>query len=113
MACCDRRVTSPVTRLPHSSSTSMSTATENTPRSSTSPLRNRTINATQDSPSSRTISDSGVSTSFLQADEFSVRAHTSAGFLATRKITIRSDPALLTCFDAADRQLYDLWAPKT
>ncbi|KAI0723286.1 hypothetical protein C8Q76DRAFT_390391 [Earliella scabrosa] len=29
-----------------------------------------------------------------------------------RKVTIRADPALLTCFDPADRELYDLWAPK-
>lgn len=63
------------------------------------------------SPSSTTISESGISTSFHQTDNLAVRAHTSAGFLATRKITIRSDPALLTCFDAADKQLYDLWVP--
>ncbi|CAK5262694.1 unnamed protein product [Mycena citricolor] len=25
---------------------------------------------------------------------------------------IRSDPSLLTAFDPADRELYDLWAPK-
>ncbi|KAH7336909.1 hypothetical protein B0J17DRAFT_629540 [Rhizoctonia solani] len=29
-----------------------------------------------------------------------------------QKITIRSDPALLTCFDPKDKELYDLWAPK-
>ena len=26
---------------------------------------------------------------------------------------IRSDPSLLTCFDPADKELYDLWVPKT
>ncbi|KAI0335448.1 hypothetical protein GY45DRAFT_799162 [Cubamyces sp. BRFM 1775] len=29
-----------------------------------------------------------------------------------RKVTVRADPALVTCFDPADRELYDLWAPK-
>ncbi|CAE6415389.1 unnamed protein product [Rhizoctonia solani] len=29
-----------------------------------------------------------------------------------QKIIIRSDPALLTCFDPKDKELYDLWAPK-
>ncbi|KAH9844289.1 uncharacterized protein C8Q71DRAFT_852787 [Rhodofomes roseus] len=29
-----------------------------------------------------------------------------------RKITIRADPTLVTCFDTADKELYDLWAPK-
>ncbi|KAI9574629.1 hypothetical protein HD554DRAFT_2166095 [Boletus coccyginus] len=80
------------------------------------PLRNRSTNLSQNvtaSPSSTTISESGVSTSFHQTDDLAARAHVSAGFLATRKITIRSDPALLTCFDAADKQLYDLWVPKT
>ncbi|KAI0832398.1 hypothetical protein BC628DRAFT_1309269 [Trametes gibbosa] len=29
-----------------------------------------------------------------------------------RKVVIRSDPSLVTCFDPADKELYDLWAPK-
>ncbi|CAE6419799.1 hypothetical protein RSOLAG22IIIB_04932 [Rhizoctonia solani] len=29
-----------------------------------------------------------------------------------QKIVIRSDPALSTCFDPKDKELYDLWAPK-
>lgn len=37
----------------------------------------------------------------------------SIGFtLPTRKVVIRADPALVTCFDPADKELYDLWAPK-
>lgn len=28
-----------------------------------------------------------------------------------RKVVMRSDPSLLTCFDPADKELYDLWAP--
>ncbi|KAF8138517.1 hypothetical protein EV363DRAFT_1445363 [Boletus edulis] len=86
------------------------------PQNSTPILRNRTINLTQDvttSPSSTTMSESCVSTSFPRTEDLVVRTHASAGFLATRKITIRSDPALLTCFDVADKQLYELWAPKT
>ncbi|KAG2013592.1 hypothetical protein CC2G_010488 [Coprinopsis cinerea AmutBmut pab1-1] len=30
----------------------------------------------------------------------------------TRQVVIRADPSLITCFDPADRELYDLWAPK-
>ncbi|KIM90863.1 hypothetical protein PILCRDRAFT_811353 [Piloderma croceum F 1598] len=29
-----------------------------------------------------------------------------------RKVAIRSDPSLVTCFDPADKELYDLWVPK-
>ncbi|KZT74369.1 hypothetical protein DAEQUDRAFT_190075 [Daedalea quercina L-15889] len=28
------------------------------------------------------------------------------------KIQIRADPALVTCFDPSDKELYDLWAPR-
>ncbi|KAF5390672.1 hypothetical protein D9757_002744 [Collybiopsis confluens] len=38
-----------------------------------------------------------------------------AGSMSTpngRKPAIRVDPSMLTCFDAADRELYDLWVPK-
>ncbi|KDQ20673.1 hypothetical protein BOTBODRAFT_61773 [Botryobasidium botryosum FD-172 SS1] len=31
---------------------------------------------------------------------------------SARLIVIRSDPTLQTCFDPADKELYDLWAPK-
>ncbi|KAH9853491.1 hypothetical protein C2E23DRAFT_728155 [Lenzites betulinus] len=31
---------------------------------------------------------------------------------SARKVVIRADPALVTCFDPADKELYDLWAPK-
>lgn len=30
----------------------------------------------------------------------------------SRGIRIRADPALVTCFDSNDKELYDLWAPK-
>lgn len=29
-----------------------------------------------------------------------------------RKIIIRSDPSLVSCFDPADKELYELWVPK-
>ncbi|ESK96061.1 hypothetical protein Moror_7406 [Moniliophthora roreri MCA 2997] len=35
-----------------------------------------------------------------------------AGTPITRKSVIRSDPSLLTSFDPADKELYDLWVPK-
>ena len=28
-----------------------------------------------------------------------------------KRATLKADPALLTCFDPADKELYDLWAP--
>jgi hypothetical protein len=103
---------------------------------STPNLRNRTTNFTEVSPGSQarfvcsesiskkvsasptstTMSDSGVS--FHATDNSSqtadLRVHPSAGFLSNpRKITIRSDPTLLTCFDPADKQLHDLWVPRS
>ena len=30
----------------------------------------------------------------------------------TRKIAIRVDHSIATCFDPADKELYDLWVPK-
>ncbi|KAI0699459.1 hypothetical protein BC835DRAFT_1412643 [Cytidiella melzeri] len=29
-----------------------------------------------------------------------------------RKLVVRSDPSIVTCFDPADKELYELWAPK-
>ena len=29
-----------------------------------------------------------------------------------RRAALKADPALLTCFDPADKELYDLWAPQ-
>ncbi|KIK48939.1 hypothetical protein CY34DRAFT_7933 [Suillus luteus UH-Slu-Lm8-n1] len=78
-------------------------------------LRSRKQHFTEDhaakSPTSTTISESGDS--FYRMDEplrptlrsLPVNLNTS------RKITIRSDIALVTCFDPADKELYILWAP--
>ncbi|OBZ70400.1 hypothetical protein A0H81_10004 [Grifola frondosa] len=30
----------------------------------------------------------------------------------TRRVIIRADPSLVSCFDPSDKELYDLWAPK-
>lgn len=29
-----------------------------------------------------------------------------------KRVTVKADPALLTCFDPADKELYGLWAPQ-
>ncbi|KAJ3475438.1 hypothetical protein NLI96_g11838 [Meripilus lineatus] len=29
-----------------------------------------------------------------------------------RKFVLRSDPAMVSCFDPADKELYNLWAPR-
>ena len=29
-----------------------------------------------------------------------------------KRVTLKADPALLTCFDPADKELYELWAPQ-
>ncbi|KAF8845880.1 hypothetical protein BDN67DRAFT_1007129 [Paxillus ammoniavirescens] len=85
---------------------------------STPNLRNRTTNFTEKvsaSPTSTTMSDSSVS--FHATDNSSqtadFRVHPSAGFGSPRKTIIRSDPTLLTCFDPADKQLHDLWVPRS
>jgi len=31
---------------------------------------------------------------------------------AAKRVALKADPALLTCFDPADKELYDLWAPQ-
>ncbi|KAG2077361.1 hypothetical protein BDR04DRAFT_538504 [Suillus decipiens] len=63
------------------------------------------------SPTSTTISES--SGSFRMMDEPLRPTLRSLPFnLHTpRKINIRSDISLVTCFDPADKELYILWAP--
>lgn len=29
-----------------------------------------------------------------------------------KRVALKTDPALLTCFDPADKELYDLWVPQ-
>ena len=33
--------------------------------------------------------------------------------LTPSRLVVRSDPSILTCFDPADKEIYELWAPKT
>ncbi|KAG2156117.1 hypothetical protein DEU56DRAFT_765612 [Suillus clintonianus] len=63
------------------------------------------------SPTSTTISESGAS--FYRMDEplRPTLRSLPINLNAPRKITIRSDIALVTCFDPADKELYGLWAP--
>ncbi|RPD67183.1 hypothetical protein L226DRAFT_608419 [Lentinus tigrinus ALCF2SS1-7] len=67
------------------------------------------------SPTSSTISN--LSARILEPSRSLYRPITSAppSALGTpaRKIIIRADPAILTCFDPADKELYDLWAPRS
>ncbi|KAJ7638871.1 hypothetical protein FB45DRAFT_904108 [Roridomyces roridus] len=49
--------------------------------------------------------------STLSETSFNFRASTFTP-IATRKTLIRADPAILTAFDPADRELYNLWSPK-
>ncbi|KAJ7283589.1 hypothetical protein C8J57DRAFT_1498627 [Mycena rebaudengoi] len=83
------------------------------------PLRSRTsgdalhmTGELNDSPTS-TLSES---TSFRfndSASRSSFRAtFTPASGTPSRKIIVRSDPSIWTAFDPADKELYDLWAPK-
>ncbi|KAA1466427.1 hypothetical protein DENSPDRAFT_831250 [Dentipellis sp. KUC8613] len=63
---------------------------------------------------------SPTSSTFSSATAFSDRlgpSHTysSLNVMAAPpvyKMTIRANPAISTCFDPADKELYDLWAPK-
>ncbi|KAG2152299.1 hypothetical protein BD769DRAFT_1404347 [Suillus cothurnatus] len=78
-------------------------------------LRSRKQHSAEDhaanSPTSTTISDSGGS--FYRMDEplRPIVRSLPVNLNTTRKIIIRSDIALVTCFDPADTELYTLWAP--
>ena len=53
--------------------------------------------------------------SFSSASNMSALAGRDGSGLATHthKVSIRVDHSIATCFDPADKELYDLWAPKT
>ncbi|KAF8165289.1 hypothetical protein B0H34DRAFT_671175 [Crassisporium funariophilum] len=68
---------------------------------------NNTLN--QDNSPTSTLSETGT-TSAVRLD---YSRSTLVNLNGTpRSKQIRSDPSMLTCFDPADRELYDLWAPK-
>ncbi|TFY68613.1 hypothetical protein EVG20_g3478 [Dentipellis fragilis] len=63
---------------------------------------------------------SPTSSTFSTSTSFSDRlgpSHTFSSLNVTaappvHKLTIRTNPTISTCFDPADKELYDLWAPK-
>ncbi|KAH9999877.1 hypothetical protein BJV77DRAFT_1064041 [Russula vinacea] len=57
------------------------------------------------SPTLSSFSSSSNALVSAGRDESSLVTH-------TRKIVIRVDHSIATCFDPADKELYDLWAPK-
>ncbi|KAF8914696.1 hypothetical protein CPB85DRAFT_1433686 [Mucidula mucida] len=65
---------------------------------------------------SRNSAAADLSSSSAFSDSRLAREASRSSFSALNtpnRKTIRSDPALLTCFDPSDRELYDLWAPKS
>lgn len=73
---------------------------------------------------SATAGDSGSNASptstYSESTEHPLRLYNgsrTSGFATpfvtpARRPLLRTDPTLLTCFDPADKELYDLWAPK-
>ncbi|KAM5540490.1 hypothetical protein V8D89_005948 [Ganoderma adspersum] len=65
------------------------------------------------SPTSTTVSSPSVSRIFDRPLYRGVTSQPSSAMgTPARKVIIRADPTLFTCFDPADKDLYDLWAPK-
>jgi len=62
------------------------------------------------SPTSTTISESGGSFYRMNEPPRGTLRSFPISLNTPRKTTIRSDIALVTCFDPADKELYDLWA---
>ncbi|KAI0763253.1 hypothetical protein BC629DRAFT_978688 [Irpex lacteus] len=80
-------------------------------RSST-PQRQPSVNASP--ASSATASTTGNTLNLSRAlDRPSLRLSGSLNLgTPVRKLIVRSDPSIVTCFDPADKELYDLWARK-
>ena len=65
------------------------------------------------SPTSTTLSNQSRSVFSRPSIPLSLSSALAPTFdLPRGKVTIRADPAIVTCFDPADKELYDLWAPK-
>ena len=58
------------------------------------------------SPTLSSFSSSSNALASAGKDGSNFGAHTS-------KVAIRVDHSIATCFDPTDKELYDLWAPKT
>ncbi|KAJ3789110.1 hypothetical protein GGU11DRAFT_764347 [Lentinula aff. detonsa] len=66
-------------------------------------------------PSASTILSTSLRSLSHEASRTSLRGtfpSSNTSLIGTRKPAIRADPSMLTCFDPADKELYDLWAPK-
>jgi len=64
------------------------------------------------SPTSTTISESGGSFYRMNEPPRPTLRSFPINLNVTRRTTIRSDIALVTCFDPADTELYELWVPR-
>ncbi|KAG9218939.1 hypothetical protein PLEOSDRAFT_157121 [Pleurotus ostreatus PC15] len=66
--------------------------------------------------SSETSPQHGTSPKLQLSDSMarsSFRTAVTVNPSTTRKIVVRSDPAMISCFDpVTEKELYDLWAPK-
>ncbi|TEB35701.1 hypothetical protein FA13DRAFT_1788313 [Coprinellus micaceus] len=80
---------------------------------SSTPPRGTASPNVNDSPTS-TLSQSTSRINNIRLDASTpYRSVFSSGTAAYgRQTVVRADPALLTCFDPADKELYDLWAPR-
>ncbi|KAF8205033.1 hypothetical protein BJ912DRAFT_19831 [Pholiota molesta] len=87
------------------------------PRSANTHNKNTSSTLTtpvQDKSPASTFSESVSGASFRIAHSRSFPNVTTVPTVASgrRRGLIRSDSSLLTCFDPADKELHDLWAPK-
>ncbi|KAI0650793.1 hypothetical protein C8Q79DRAFT_1007025 [Trametes meyenii] len=82
-------------------------------RGATGTPRNEHLQGGDASPTSSTISNLSR---IIEPSRSLFRAipSTPASAYGTpaRKVAIRADPSIVTCFDPADRELYELWAPR-
>ncbi|KAF5322935.1 hypothetical protein D9619_000888 [Psilocybe cf. subviscida] len=83
------------------------------PRTPFSSSRNPFVGSVaEDSPTSTLTESVSITPGALRnapSQHFQTNGSTQA---PGRPVQIRADPALMTCFDPADRELYDLWAPR-
>ncbi|KDR83683.1 hypothetical protein GALMADRAFT_662906 [Galerina marginata CBS 339.88] len=95
-------------------------ATSGTPRNSGTPVTPNSISLGRIPLLSRMgegLSNSPTNTFSESSSGNSLRLDTSTSGIRIldtprRRVLLRSDPSISTCFDPADKELYDLWAPK-
>ncbi|KAJ7908303.1 hypothetical protein B0H13DRAFT_2331550 [Mycena leptocephala] len=102
--------TSPDHRLTSSPFASSSRQFSNDP---TTPLRGPDSRMAGEASYSRDLTSFPTQATYDSASRSAFRAtYTPATGTPATKTLVRSDPSILTAFDPADRELYDLWAPK-